>query len=59
MNIDVLPVAIREAEEFIRRAKLLKASRYEGIVGTSLSGSVRRQSLELTRALALLRKPRW
>jgi len=57
--------AVESAESFIRGAKsLLKASfvvegtyRHEYIRTGKLSGAVRRQSMNLTRALAEMRKP--
>lgn len=62
MTRDTLLMAIKEAERFAAVAKRLrdewrKAEIDYPVVGTRLSGSVRRASLDLTRALADMRKP--
>ena len=56
--------AIEDAREFVRRGEKLWAKfnapdkpDWHHIVGTAESGALRRQSLELTRALAEMRKP--
>ena len=54
--------AINEAKEFIKRAESLleeekTKSCFSWLYGTKSTGAVRRQSLELTRALAEMRKP--
>jgi len=56
-----LKKALREAEEFIRKAKLLlkEEDSVEHYPGSALSGSVRRSSLDLARALSELRKSTW
>ncbi|HEV2674100.1 MAG TPA: hypothetical protein VGV37_06120 [Aliidongia sp.] len=58
MTKDSLQVALTEARRFILAAERLIESphEYEWIVGTKLSGSVRRSSMDLTRALADLRR---
>lgn len=66
MNKDTLNAAIREAERFV---KLAKACRANAETGTTItggtwhhyqpkdSGSTKRASMDLTRALADLRRP--
>ena len=62
MTPETIRKARAEAREFDRRAKeLLDAYEAEGnawmrVVGGRLSGSLRRQSMELTRALAEMRR---
>ena len=68
MNRDKLAAAVAEAERFIRRAKALpKPTKYE-IPGSQHNpfwndyfpkeqGAIRRASMDLTRALADLRRP--
>lgn len=62
MNKDTLDAAEREAKEFLRRVKVLKANDYTmkwiDFTGGAETASVRRQSMELTRALARMRRPR-
>ena len=51
-------IARAKAEEFVRRAAAVLAE--EGdclLMGSAGSGSLRRQSMELTRALSAMRKP--
>lgn len=52
--------AMKEAREFITRANALltdhEASQFMEYSGNSKTGSLRRQSMELTRALAEMRK---
>lgn len=55
MNYEQIQKCIAEAEEFIRRAKEIDSHAYWG---TRQTGEVRRQSMELTRALADLRQGR-
>lgn len=61
MNTDNLKVAIREAERFLAAANRLRekeGSRSGQFIWGSLeSGACRRASMDLTRALANLRKP--
>lgn len=56
-----IEIAIAEAREFIVRAEAVlnraKVQRYTYAGGDRESGSLRRQSMELTRALAEMRKP--
>jgi hypothetical protein len=62
MNEKKIREAVKDAREFIARADVLlkdaDAMRYlsVGCGGYALSGAIRRQSMELTRALAELRK---
>lgn len=62
MNKDTLDAAEREAKEFLRRVKVLKADEYSmrwmDFTGSPLTASVRRQSMELTRALSQMRRVR-
>jgi hypothetical protein len=52
-----IEVAMREASDFLQKAgDLLRGEDWE-ISGSAQSGSVRRASLDLTRALAKMRKP--
>ena len=50
--------AISEAQRFVSRAKewLALDNQYKGISGTKEGGALRRSSMDLTRALARLRK---
>lgn len=61
MNAKSLEDAKREATNFLIRVRELQGDpdsmKYLNIVGTRLTSSVRRQSMELTRALAALRRP--
>lgn len=69
MRLSTLRAAHTAANVFIARAKLLMAEvseeeRRRGttsvdshVTGSALSGSVKRASMELTRALAKMRKP--
>ena len=60
MNDDTLRVAEAAAREFLRRCKELRADessmRWMTITGGMKTAAVRRQSMELTRALARMRK---
>lgn len=61
MKIAAVRRAKAEAEEFVRRAKKV-IEEYgdndcEFIWGSPASGALRRQSMELTRVLAEMRKP--
>lgn len=62
MNKDSLDAAEREAKEFLRRVKVLKANEYAmkwiDFTGGKETASVRRQSMELTRALSQMRRVR-
>jgi len=53
--------AIAEAQEFIKRGRAVMEDNKQydtyGISSSALSGALRRQSMELTRALADMRKP--
>jgi hypothetical protein len=53
VNEKTLKHAIAEAERFIRLARQTSVE----VVGTRSSGATRRASLDLTRALADMRKP--
>lgn len=55
MTQDSIKKAVDEAVEFIERANVVLAS--PGIVFGRETGALRRQSMELTRALAEMRKP--
>lgn len=68
MNREKLKIAIAEAERFIRRAKALPKPTTYTVPGSAYnpftndnfpkeSGAIRRASMDLTRALAELRKP--
>ncbi len=68
MNADTLAVAIDRANRFLSEAKTLlvahrkaEASKepysYSPITGSPLAGTVKRASMDLTRALATLRRP--
>jgi glutaredoxin len=61
MNYTSVKEAKREAEEFVKRAKELlidyPSSPVIYIDSNAKSGALRRQSMELTRALAKMRKP--
>lgn len=60
MNLDKLNVAVAEAERFIiiakRAQKRLREDHYAPISGSKETGAARRASMDLTRALAELRK---
>jgi len=61
MNLRKLETAMAEAKRFLAKAKVLK-DRMDGDtsyywMGTKESGAVKRSSMDLTRALAELRKP--
>lgn len=61
MNIRTLQAAITEAERFLDLARELqaqaKSTDWSYIQGTAASGATRRASMDLTRALADLRRP--
>jgi hypothetical protein len=55
-----LDIAVDEAKRFIRKAGLVKVTlhgEYKSLEGPKETGAVRRASLDLTRALAEMRKP--
>ena len=60
MNINALQIAINEAERFLLKANELilaeSTKRYSHTLVPKESGTVRRSSMDLTRALAELRK---
>jgi hypothetical protein len=60
MNPRTLQVAITEAERFLRLAQELQAqanhTHFAWVKGTAASGATRRASMDLTRALADLRR---
>lgn len=60
MNTEKLETAIQEAERFIIFANLaldrLNSDKYAEFVGTKETAAARRASMDLTRALAQLRK---
>lgn len=58
MNSNKLALAIQEAERFLKRANTLKKLQGTHDYGNPLeAGAVKRSSMDLTRALADLRKP--
>ena len=60
MNKRTINKAVNEAKRFIEAAKLVQAALAERdsyIVGTKESGALKRASLDLTRALADMRRP--
>lgn len=61
MNVTTLNAAEAQAKEFLRRVKELRSNEYAmhwlSITGSPESAAVRRQSMELTRALAKMRRP--
>lgn len=60
MTPETIKAAKKAAQEFIRRAdEAIKEAQEEHgwIIGTKTSGSLRRQSMELTRALSAMRAP--
>ncbi len=61
MTLDTILQAMTEAERFMRAAKVVKSQIDADptclISGTKKTGTLRRASLDLTRALAELRKP--
>jgi len=63
MNNKTLLAAETEAKEFLRRVKELRAddpsmewNEYRALYGSKYSAAVKRQSMELTRALASMRR---
>jgi len=60
MKIEKLQIAIDESRRFIRNAeaakKRLKEDQYAGFSGSKETAAAKRASLDLTRALADLRK---
>jgi hypothetical protein len=60
MNKRTINKAVNEAKRFLEAAKLVQAALVEGngyVVGTKESGALKRSSLDLTRALADMRRP--
>ena len=57
MDRDTFDAAVAASKEFLRRAEVLSPDIDNRIVGTKASGAVRRASLDLTRALAEMRRP--
>lgn len=62
MKVEALEKALAEGLEFRKLAQELMKTRYKngnfvGIVTGKLSGAVKRKSMDLTRALAEMRKP--
>ena len=59
MNITTIKVAEREAKRFLAAAKATEAVATPGgqVWGSKESGALRRASMDLTRALAEMRKP--
>ncbi len=59
MNKATITKAVKEARVFLKRAEELMASDFEwlGITGSRRTAALRRQSMELTRALSEMRKP--
>ena len=59
MTKKTIKVAVDETKEFIRRATVVLSDKetvkFLGITGNKSTGSLRRQSLELTRALSRMR----
>lgn len=66
MNVSTLAAAIDEANRFLKHAKPLysamkhdeKVEFHDRIVGPKETGQVRRSSMDLTRRLAEMRRPR-
>ena len=58
MTVTKIKAAIKEAQEFIKRAKVAvdEASDNYGMWGSKATGALRRSSMDLTRALAEMRK---
>lgn len=62
MHRDRINIAKVEAEEFLKWTKRVLATYpkdAKNVGGTKLTAALRRQSMNLTRALAELRKPTW
>lgn len=58
MNSTTLAAAEAAAREFLKRAKALRENAgADAIVGSKESGALRRVSMDLTRALAEMRRP--
>ena len=63
MNNEKIAEAVREAERFLAKHKAFEAAIPKGVGsgyymwGTKESGALRRASMDLTRALAEMRKP--
>ncbi len=59
MDHKTVKAARKEAEEFVRRAKAYENDPHlhDYWLNPVLSGALRRQSMELTRSLAVMRKP--
>ena len=57
MTVTKIKAAIKEAKEFIERGNaVIKESDNNWIWGTQATGALKRSSMELTRALAEMRK---
>jgi hypothetical protein len=59
MNTDTIQAALTEAKKFVGRAQAtLNAAKSDEylLFGSKMTGALRRQSLELTRSLAEMRK---
>ena len=60
MTCASLKIAMEEAERFLRAARKIKTdARFDSIGASKESGAVRRASMDLTRALAELRRGRY
>jgi hypothetical protein len=60
VDLKNIRVAKAEAEEFVRRCEVIEkdlAASSGGWISPKAGGALRRQSMELTRALAEMRKP--
>ena len=58
MNKEQVAVTVKEARDFIKRAEaFIKDADQSGWTGSAVSGALRRQSMELTRALSAMRRP--
>lgn len=58
MEREAIRKAVKEAKEFLKRANaVLDDNTAREWSGNALTGALRRQSMELTRALAVMRKP--
>jgi hypothetical protein len=62
MQVDTLETAVSEAKRFLKKATAVKISKWESGMryitsDPKLTGALRRASMDLTRALAELRRP--
>ncbi len=57
MKLEDVQVAIAEATKFLERADLFIKSESDGFTGSAIGGALKRQSMELTRALSAMRRP--